>query len=305
MKICSLLPSATEIVFTLGLGDSLVGVTHECDYPTAAQGLPVVTASVINHEASSGLDIHRHITEAVHLGTSIYQLKTDLLAELAPDLLLTQELCDVCAVAYRLVSDAVKVMEGEQTIVSLEPTSISGILDTIDEVGRVTGRSKRAAELRISLEARVEQVTTMAADLPRSRVFALEWTAPPFVGGHWVPEMIHRAGGEDGLGIVGKPSFEIEWGRVRDYDPEVLIAMPCGYNLEQTRAQLQSDSLSDEWLSLTAVRNGNVYLVDGSAFFNRPGPRIVDGLEILAEILHPERFPRAHDMNSWQKWTGS
>ena len=129
------------------------------------QGLPVVTASVINHEASSGLDIHRHITEAVHLGTSIYQLKTDLLAELAPDLLLTQELCDVCAVAYRLVSDAVKVMEGEQTIVSLEPTSISGILDTIDEVGRVTGRSKRAAELRISLEARVEQVTTMAARL--------------------------------------------------------------------------------------------------------------------------------------------
>lgn len=302
MKICSLLPSATEIVYSLGLGDSLVGVTHECDHPAEVAELPMVTSSRINHSGSSSLEIHHHVKEAIHRGTSIYSLNRELLEQLRPDLILTQELCDVCAVSYRLVKDAVRVLDGEQTILSLEPTCLDGILETIVEVGRAAKVEERARAVKKQLSERIEVVSARAEKLPRRRVFALEWIAPPFVGGHWVPEMIARAGGHDGLGVAGKPSFETDWERIVEYDPEVIVVMPCGFDLEASEEHLREQgALPPSWNRLRAVHAGGVYAVDGSSFFNRPGPRIVDGLEILAEILHPEHFPRRHDETCWRR----
>lgn len=302
MRICSLLPSATEIVFTLGLGDRLVGVTHECDHPPEARRLPVVTRSVVDHAASGSREIHRHVTRAVHEGSSLYALDHTRLRELDPDLILTQELCAVCAVAYGDVEKAVRRLPGERTVVSLEPTTLRGILETIERVGELAGVPERAAAAVRALQQRIDQVTERAGAAPtRPRVFAAEWLDPPFIGGHWVPEMVRRAGGRDGLGREGRPSTEIAWPEVAAYDPEVVVLMPCGFDLSRTIAELDRAARPPEWHRLSAVRAGQVYAVNGSAYFNRPGPRIVEGLEILAEILHPDRFPRTAPHDAWRR----
>ncbi len=302
MRICSLLPSATEIVFALGLGDRLVGVTHECDYPPEAARLPAVTRSVIDHAGRPSAEIHRHIASALHGGSSIYALDQRLLERLDPGLILTQELCQVCAVSYGQVQRAVRELPGERRVLSLEPTSLEGILDSIRQVGEVAGVPQRAAGIVKALRQRIEQVARRAADAPsRPRVFAMEWLDPPFIGGHWVPEMVRLAGGADGLGREGHPSRQIGWDEIAAYDPDVVVLMPCGYNLAQTLRDLGQVKLPDAWAKLQAVRSGQVYAVDGSACFNRPGPRIVDGLEILAEILHPDRFPRTKPPEAWAR----
>lgn len=302
MRICSLLPSATEIVFSLGLEENLVAVTHECDYPPQVARLPIISRSTIDHSESSSRDIHHHVSKSVHQGSSLYELDRDLLKKLDPDLILTQELCPVCAVSYREVRAAVRVLEGEPKVLSLEPTDLEEILQTIDLVGQLTGRGDRAGELIGPLRRRIEsvaQATQGAAFLPR--VFAMEWVDPPFAGGHWVPEMIRLAGGQDGLGKEQQPSFEVSWQQIAGYDPEIIVLMPCGFNLHRALSEFQQMSFSPQWSRLNAVRSGRVYVVDGSSYFNRPGPRIVDGLEILAEILHPELFPRTQPPEAWQK----
>lgn len=300
MKIVSLLPSATEIVVALGLGDHLVAVTHECDFPPQIRTLPKITSSLFDHRRSSGQEIHRHISDAVHTGAGLYALDQSLLERLNPDLLLTQELCEVCAVSYTEVSRAVRLLEGERRVVSLEPESLGGILDTILQVARETGVQARGAELVEALRKRVQAVTDRAAGAStRPRVLAMEWLDPPFAGGHWIPEMIRLAGGRDGLGEEGVPSREVSWERIAHFDPEVVVAMPCGLDLRQTVRELRRTDLPECWRHLAAVRQGKVYAVDGSSFFNRPGPRIVDGLEILEEILHPERRPRRHSTRTW------
>lgn len=292
MRICSLLPSATEIVFALGLGDQLVAVTHECDHPPEATSLPRITASSINHQGSSGREIHRHISEAVHSGSSVYSLDQAMLERLDPDLLLTQELCDVCAVSYRIVRDAVRMLAGPRKVVSLEPTNLRGILETIEEVAKLNGVPERAEELVKSLTERIDRVAERAMRAKSSpRVAALEWLDPPFAGGHWVPEMIRLAGGVDCLGEEGSPSREVSWEEIADSDPELVVLMPCGFDLERTITEARNTTFPEQWRSLAAVRNGRVTAVDGSSYFNRPGPRVVDGLEILAEILQPDLFP--------------
>ena len=302
MRICSLLPSATEIVFSLGLGDQLVGVTHECDYPPAATRLPAVTRSALDHTDASSREIHNHVVASLHGGSSIYYLDQERLKKLDPDILLTQELCQVCAVSYGEVRKAVRLLPGERQVVSLEPTSLKGILESIEQVGRLTGRPERAAEVVRALQQRIDQVATTARGAPqRPRVFALEWLDPPFSGGHWVPEMVRLAGGRKGLGREGYPSAQISWPDVAAYDPEVIVLMPCGFNLAQSTEVLSRVALSEVWKGLSAVRSGQVYVVDGSAYFNRPGPRIVDGLEIMAEIIHPELFPRRNSQQAWQR----
>ncbi len=300
-RICSLLPSATEIVCSLGLRDRLVAITHECDFPPQVAGLPRITSSAIDHETSDSHRIHRHISRAVHEGSSIYHLDQHLLEQLDPDLILTQELCDVCAVSYSIVAGAVRTLEGPARVLSLEPTSVGEIIGTIRTVGREAGVPERAENLAAGLQERIEAVRSKAAPLDsRPRVFAMEWLDPPFVGGHWVPEMIDLAGGVDVVGKAGGPSRELPWDEIEAAKPEVVVLMPCGFDLQRTLDETARTPCPSPWKRLEAVRSGRVYAVDGSGYFNRPGPRIVDGLEILAEILHPEVFERRMPASSWQ-----
>jgi iron complex transport system substrate-binding protein len=302
LKICSLLPSATEIVFALGLGDHLVAVTHECDFPPEAARLPVITKSTLDHRTYGSREIHNHISSAVHAGSSIYALDQDLLERLDPNLILTQELCDVCAVSYEVVEKAVHRLEGHRRILSLEPTSLGGILETITQVGEATRAQERAAAVVRKLQTQIDRIAAMAQTAAAwPRVYAMEWLDPPFTAGHWVPEMIRLAGGREGFAREGLPSSQIAWSRIADYDPEIIVLMPCGFTLERTSKEFARVTLPDEWLSLSAVRSGHVYAVNGSAYFNRPGPRIVEGLQILAEIMHPELFPRTMPREAWQR----
>ena len=288
MRIASLLPSATEIVCLLGLDDRLVGVTHECDYPEAARRKPVLTASVLEHAGVSSAAIDLHIREQVHQGSSIYRLDRDLLEQLNPDLILTQELCDVCAVSYAEVQAAVRAIFGERQVVSLEPTSLEEIFASVLLVGQLTGTEGRATEAVAELRARVGQVAErMNRATHRPRVYCMEWLDPPYTAGHWVPEMVALAGGQEQLGPLHQPSHTLAWDEIRAYQPEVLVLMPCGYNVAETLERYHAAQLPEWWDTLPAVQNGRVYAVNGSAYFNRPGPRIVDGLEILAQVLHP------------------
>jgi iron complex transport system substrate-binding protein len=302
VKICSLLPSATETVFALGVGDQVVAVTHECDFPPAAARLPVVTRSTLGEGARSSRAIHHHISTALHAGSSVYTLDQDLLERLDPDLILTQELCDVCAVSYELVQQAVHRLAGERKILSLEPTTLEGILATIQQVGEAAGVPDRAARVVAELRQRIDAIGARTKSAPRRpRVFAMEWLDPPFTAGHWVPEMVRLAGGRGDLAHEGQPSSQIPWARVAEYDPEIVVLMPCGFTLERTLEEAARIDLPGEWSRLSAVRSGEIYAVNGSAYFNRPGPRIVDGLEILAEIIHPDVSPATMAPGGWRR----
>jgi iron complex transport system substrate-binding protein len=287
----SLLPSATEIVCALGLEDHLIAVTHECDFPPAVQNKPVITSSVLDHCNHSSRHIHEGISGLLHQGRSIYHLNEKLLAELQPDLILTQELCDVCAVSYHIVRDAARILQGDTEIISLEPNSVSDILANIRLVGQKTNRDKAAQALIEEFEKRINRIMAKTAGVTeRPRVYCMEWLDPPFAAGHWIPEMVSLAGGIEGLGRPGQPSKQIAWQEVLDFAPEILVLMPCGFNLKQTLEEAEVVRAYPDWESLPAVRDGRVVAVDGSAYFNRPGPRIIAGLEILAQIIHPRLF---------------
>jgi iron complex transport system substrate-binding protein len=290
-------------VFALGIGGRLVAVTHECDFPPEATRLPIVTRSTLDHHGlRRSRDIHTHISTALHSGSSIYLLDQDLLQRLAPDLILTQELCDVCAVSYETVEQAVHRLHGRATILSLEPTTLNGVLDTIRQVGEATGIGEHAATLVRGLEEQIGVVAARSCRAPgRRRVFAMEWLDPPFTAGHWVPQIVRLAGGQDELAREGFPSVQVPWDRIADYDPEMIILMPCGFTMERTLEEFAHTSLPGEWRRLSAVRSGQVYAVNGSAYFNRPGPRLVVGLQILAEIIHPEIFSRTTPPEAWQR----
>ena len=300
-RICSLLPSATEIVYALGLGDRLVAVTHECDFPAAATSLPAVTSAGFNPASMSNRDIHSHVTENVHSGSSIYTLDQPLLEQLNPDLILTQELCDVCAVSYDTVQDAVRHLHGTNTVLSLEPTTLAAILDTITQVGGATGTEERAAKVVDDLLARMRAIEERSkAAQERPRVFTMEWMDPPFAGGHWVPEMVRLAGGIPGLVSEGVPSKEVTWEEIAAFDPEVIVVMPCGYHLDALELEFRLTPFPAAWGDLTAVRRGQVFAVDATAYFSRPGPRAIEGLEVMAEILHPELFARSKPLDAWR-----
>ena len=277
----SLLPSATEIVCALGLEQQLVGVTHECDYPPSVCGKPVLTTSVLSGRSNSE-DIDRHIRALVHRGSSIYQLDADRLHELRPDLVLTQELCRVCAVSYPIVEQAVRRIDDAPQLVSLEPESLEDVWRTIETVGRLTGQLDRAHELIASLRHRLEAVRTAVADRPQRRVVCLEWIAPPFSCGHWTPELVSLAGGHELLGAGGRPAQPVALEAVAEAQPEVVVVMACGFGLKRSLEELHQ--LNDAFSHLAP----ELWVVDGNAYFSRPGPRLVDSVEILAGILHPE-----------------
>ncbi len=284
MNIVSLLPSATEIVCALGLGDRLVGVSHDCDYPAEILDRRVLSDAIVTSEMPSA-QIDSAIRRQVHTGKSVYHLDSAALGALAPDLILTQELCQVCAPSFSEVRQAARLLEGRTRIVSLEPHTLGDILDNILEVGRLTGSDADARGVVAALSERIERVKRLAPLDPRPRVACLEWLDPIFVAGHWVPEMVALAGGSDGLGRASRDSYVVEWDQIIEYAPDVIVVLPCGFDLPRTRAEIHLLTNRPGWNDLPAVRAGRVYLTDGSAYFNRPGPRIVRGLEILAEVF--------------------
>ena len=292
MRICSFLPSATEIVFALGLGDQLCGVTQGCDYPAEAQTKPVVVRSILDGQDLSSAEIDRIVMEHFQRGESVYRIDLDGLRAAAPDLILTQELCDVCAVGYQDVLSQVKSLPKVPQVLSLSPQTLEDVLHDMLKVGETTGASERATAAVMSFRQRIENVRQRAAlAAMRPRVFCLEWVDPLFVSGHWVSEMIDIAGGTDGLGDRHTPSRRITWERVREYQPEVVVLLPCGFDTPRTLRELEALWTLSGWPELPAVRASRVYAVNGGAYFSRSGPRLVDGLELLAQIVHPELFP--------------
>jgi iron complex transport system substrate-binding protein len=290
MRIISLLPSATEIVYLLGLEDSLVGISHECDYPPELRTKPVISASPLPTAFRSD-EMHEAVKRHSHSSHSLYRIDENLLRQLSPDLILTQELCNVCAISAGQVREAARILAGPCRIVSLEPHDLRQILGTIVIVGEETGRKDKAKAVIHEFEGRIERVQSMTRSVrTRPKVFCMEWMDPIMAGGHWVPEMVQLAGGQDNLGRAGERSLAIDWDRVVLYQPEVLVIMPCGYKIRRTLTEVDRLASKPGWFDLPAVRAGRVYIVDSPAFFSRPGPRIVTGLEILAQILHPELF---------------
>ena len=310
MRIVSLLPSATEIVCALGLGEELVGVTHECDWPPEVVGLPVMTRNALGLDGASSRGIDRRVSDAVHGGSAIYHLDEDALEAADADLILTQELCAVCAVGYREVADAVRALEMDTTVISLEPTSVEGILNTISTVGAMVEAEDAAVELVESLRARLNAIETKAlerreAGFAGPRVVGLEWLDPPFAVGHWVPDQIRRAGGWDLLGQDGRPAGPTTWDAVADVDPDLLLLMPCGYHLRETVDEW-AKTPKPEWVAGLAARGkGKIVALDGSSYFSRPGPRVVDGIEMLAEIFDPEAFRDLSQPDGWAPIGGS
>jgi len=289
VRIVSLLPSLTEICWALGLADDLVAVTHECDYPPAVRTKPRITRSLLptglSHE-----EIDAAVRQRVAAGLPLYELDTEQLAALAPDLILTQALCPVCAVSVDDVCRIAAWLPRPPRVVSVEPTTLDEIFASIVTIGEAVGRPQTGRAVVTALQRRLAWIRQrLAATTSRPRVVCLEWLAPPIVAGHWVPEMVALAGGQDVLGVAGKPSFTVTWEQVARAAPDFLVLMPCGYDLAGAR-DLGSQILAEPALrALPAIARATVWAVDASSYFSRPGPRVVRGVEILAALLHPER----------------
>jgi iron complex transport system substrate-binding protein len=289
MRICSLLPAATEIAFALGLGDAVVGVTHECDYPPQAKKKPVVVTSVIDAARMTSGEIDRKVGEALQTGKGLYSIDEAAFIDSAPDLILTQGLCDVCALDYNEVVKAAAKLSRQPAILSLNPHGLADMLDDIRRVGVATERLIAAAALVQDLQRRIDRVAH-ARPAHRPRVVCLEWYEPLYAAGHWAPEMVELAGGEDMLGRQGEPSSKVEWRAVVAARPEVILLMPCGFDVRRTVKEATSLREREGWNDLPAVRTGKVFAVNGNAYFSRPGPRLIDGLEILAQLIRPEEI---------------
>ncbi|MCI0402618.1 MAG: cobalamin-binding protein [Acidobacteria bacterium] len=287
MRICSFLPSATETLYALGLGDSVVGVTYECDFPPEVTSKPVVVHTKLPH-TSSPAEIDRLVNEFVARGESLYRVDAELLQRLQPDLIVTQNLCHVCAASPDDLSSALKTLPGPPRVVSLNPHTIAEVLDDILRLGEATGQLKQARELASVLRQRIAAVKSAVAGAPRPRVLCLEWLDPPFAAGHWVPEMVDLAGGTDVLGRVGRPSFRVEWEEVTRSEADIAVLMPCGYDLQQTLDEFASLRLPERWHDLPAAQRSQVFAVDATSYCSRHGPRVVTGIEILACLFHPE-----------------
>lgn len=289
MRICSLLPSATEILYALGLGDQVVGVTHECDYPAEAALKPPLIRPRVDPQAAPA-ELDAQVREIVSRGESLYAVDDEKLRELDPDLIVTQDLCHVCAASPDDLATALTRLEKMPRVLSLSPHTLADVWDDIRKVGEATGRSHEASHLLSSLKARVsaiEKAVCVPGIATRPRVVCLEWLDPVYAGGHWVPQMVERAGGKDALGVAGEASFRVTWKRVVDAWPDVVVVMPCGYGVERTVAEWRRTQQPAGWDDLPAVKNGRVFAADANSYFSRSGPRLVDGIALLAGLFHP------------------
>jgi iron complex transport system substrate-binding protein len=283
VRIASLVPSATEMLFALGLGDQVVAVTHECDYPPEAAGKRHLTRSLIPEGLSAGR-IDAEVRRLTGEGRHLYELDEPTLRELEVDLIVTQAVCEVCAVSYDDVVAVAARLPSEPRVISLDPSNLAEVLADVPRLGEATGVADRAAALRGDLARRLDRVRAAVAGASRPRVLALEWLDPPFIGGHWVPEMIEIAGGEDVLGVAGTKSRTAEWDELAASEPSVIVAMPCGWNAVQARAEVEARAAE-----VAAIGAERIWAVDAAASFSRPGPRLVEGTELLAHLLHPDR----------------
>ncbi|PYI44388.1 MAG: cobalamin-binding protein [Verrucomicrobia bacterium] len=291
-RIVSLLPAATEIAATLGLMDQVIGVSHECDFPAEANRRPRVTRCPVHNAGLTSREMDEWVRRALRENGTIYSIDEPLLRSLRPDVILTQKLCDVCAVGYDTVARLAETLSGPPQVVNLEPSSLSDIFGDIQRVAKVCDVSDRANEVITQLSDRIEAVRSRANRIAhRPRCFLMEWVDPPFCSGHWGPELVEIAGGYDPLGRKQQPSVQIEWQQVLDARPEFIVLALCGYGINRARSDYEILRRFPDFDSLPAARQGQIYLVDASAYFARPGPRIVDSAEILAGILHPEEFP--------------
>lgn len=290
MRVVSLLPSATEMVHFAGAGDTLVGVTHECDYPPGVDKLPHLTSSFIDQENMSSAEIDAAVGQHLTDDDSIYGLDVDLLEELAPDLIVTQGLCEVCSVSLNLVERVAEGLSIQPEVFSTDPTSLREVLEDTVAVGELIGKGEETRRKVASLEEKLAQIEATVSGLDRPSVGCIEWLDPPFSAGHWVPEMVRLAGGEELFAGPGERSMRLTWERIFDADPDVIVMMPCGFDAARALQEAQHLPELDGWEELSAVRNGRVWAVDANSYFSRPAPRLVDGVEILARILHPEAF---------------
>ncbi len=287
IRTVSMLPAATEIVGALGLMDQLVAVSHECDYPEEANRLPPVTQCEIHGQGLPSEEISRWVSDRLSAGGSLYTLDEPALLDFSPDLILTQRLCDVCAPAYGSVAARAAALPSRPRVLNFEPKSLADVFGNVQEVAVAMGQPERAKEVCRGLERRVGSVGDQVAGFVRPTVFVMEWTEPIYGAGHWAPELVRLAGGSAILCREGEPSASVPWEDLRAADPEVLVIACCGHGVERTLRDLPRMEALSGWHQLRAVRAGRVYVVDGSAYFSRPGPRIVDSLEILASVFHP------------------
>jgi iron complex transport system substrate-binding protein len=302
LRIVSLIPSGTEIVAALGLTDAIVGRSHECDYPPEIKDRPVCTQARINSAAPSG-EIHDKVNNLLQSALSIYQIKTDVLEKLQPTHIVTQDQCDVCAVSLKDVEEAVGILTNSSPqIISLQPNILKDVWEDIRRVANVFGVD--SLQVIENLEARVKIVDQKTQGLSQTEhlptVACIEWTDPLMVASNWIPELVTFAGGQPLLSITGQPSTPLKWETLISSNPDAIIFMPCGFDLKRTRQEAQLLSQRPQWQQLHAVQSGRVYITDGNFYFNRPGPRLVDSLEILAEILHPEIFQYGYKEQAWQ-----
>lgn len=301
MRICSLLPSATEIAYAIGLGDSILGVSHECDFPPDAATKPSLLCPRVDPSAPPA-EIDRQVAEIIGRGESIYAVDAERLRALAPDLILTQDLCHVCAASPDDLATALTRFANPPKVLSLTPRSLAEVWDDVRRVGEATGREREAEVLAASLDYRVTTIAkAVSSARARPRVLCLEWLDPYYVGGHWVPEMVALAGGEDVLGRLREPSFRVTADQIMDSRPNIIVIMPCGYDLNRAAAEFRFDLLPPGAATLPALREHRLFVVNANAYFSRPGPRLADGVALLANLFHPELVPSGFPANSFRR----
>jgi iron complex transport system substrate-binding protein len=287
MRIVSFLPSATETLYELGAGNQLVGVTHECKYPAQARKKPQVIQATFDPAQMTGRDIDNKIVELMRSRRDIYILDENSLKRLSPDLIVAQGLCEVCSPFTKEINRAVSILGGHADVLVLDPHDLEGILASVMDVAEKIGKVREGRKLVASLQKRIDRVRSIKVK-HKPKVLCIEWIDPLFTAGHWIPQMVEYAGGMNGLSSTGEPSRRMDLDEVVQLDPNTIVLMPCGFDIQQTTKELSALATNEKWNSLQAVKNGNVYAVDANAYFSKPGPRAIVGLEIIAKIIHPE-----------------
>ena len=301
-RIVSLLPSTTEIVCALGMKSSLVGRSHECDYPASVKNLPACTEPKFEPDGTS-YQIDQRVKALLQDGLSVYRVDAEVLAALEPDIIITQDHCEVCAASLEEVRKATQEILGDDvSIISVSPTDLNGVFDAIEDIAEALGAESKAEEVTGNMKTRFSQIREKVNNRPVQNICCLEWMEPLMAAGNWIPELVDIAGGRELGAVAGKHSPILEWNNLLELNPEVLAIVPCGYTIEQTLSELDTLTKHKDWSRLNAVRNSNIYVLDGNQFFNRPGPRLTDSAEIFAEILHPDIFNAQHRNTGWIKF---
>lgn len=299
MRICSLLPSATEVIAALGLSEELVGISHECDYPPSIRNVPIMVEPMIPPHGLTSAEIDRQVAQLVASGQRLYRLNHDRLCDSRPDLILSQDLCHVCAVTPDQLHEAIRAMPHQPTVLTLNPGTVHDVIDDVVRIGDAADRSAEGHRFASQLRERLEAVRTRVQGLShRPRVVCIEWLSPLYVAGHWVPEMVQLAGGQDVLAQPGTPSRVVIWDDILAASPDLLIVMPCGFSVERTRTELSQLMQQPGQWPIPSTLRADTFLVDASSYFSRPGPRLIDGIELLAAILHPTNQNPIHDSMS-------